>query len=802
MENNPNIKLSAPEKEFKLLSEKSFDFIGLFIKYLSFWKWFVVSLVFFIAIAIVYAKYSLPIYNIETAVLFQDSQKGSGSSAMDAFDGMGLITQRSNVDNEMEMIASSLIAEKVVRELEIYTSYTRLEYFMNFIKYKKEVLYANESPIHITLSEEMLNNIDKGIVLEVLAKPNGALEFSGVHLDKDFTVKSTLNDSIVVFPFGEVFLNKTTFIPNKEMLIEVVIKHPLKVADQFISGLKMEVTSKSSSVVELTLKSGNAKGARDFLEQLVEVYNREMLNDQLKLADKTSQIIDSHLVLLSDELSDVDSQAEDYKQSQGITDIANQSHLYSLQSSGLEQRRLDVETQLSIVSDLYSFVQNQQPSDQLLPANSGVSSQSLNSMIAAYNSLVLEKTKLSRVASSSNQAMIDLSNQIESMYRSVRSSLQNEKNNLQIALSDLSEQLGVDRARLRAVPRQQRIFSDITRQQGVKEELFLFLLQKKEEKYMNMATAEPNSKLIDYVRIKGVVSPNKMLILLVAIFFGVIIPIILIKIKELLRYQIGHKHELSEISNVPILGEIPKTIEASKEVIKEDGTDSFTEKIRLLRANLLFIIDSGDRKVINMVSSISGEGKTFLTINLAASLAMLEKRVLIIELDIRRPKFGFYLDVSTEDGITMYLSGHQSASELIKPTGIHPNLFMINAGPIPPNPNELLAKSKLDELINNLREQFDYILIDTAPVGLVSDSLMLNRIADINLYVVRANYTPKKNIEDATLIHNEGRLKNMYFILNSVDYSKRSYRYDYGKKYGYGYSQKKGAAYGYKMDKD
>ncbi len=271
MENNTNIKPYNPEKEFKLLSEKSFDFIGLFVKYLSFWKWFIISLVVFIAIAVVYIKYSLPIYKIETAVLFQDSQKGSGSSAMDAFDGMGLITQRSNVDNEMEMIASSLIADKVVRELESYTSYTRLEHFLNFIKYKKEVLYAGDSPIRVTLPDKMLNDIEDDIVLEVLAKPNGTFEFSGKHLDKAFTVKSSLKDSLVVLPFGEISVAKTTVIPEEDMLLEVVIKHPLKVADQFTGGLKMEVTSKSSSVVMLSLSSNNARGGKDFLEHLIEV---------------------------------------------------------------------------------------------------------------------------------------------------------------------------------------------------------------------------------------------------------------------------------------------------------------------------------------------------------------------------------------------------------------------------------------------------------------------------------------------------------------------------------------------------
>lgn len=801
MGNKATMKLTKSEEEFKLLSEKSFDFIGLFIKYLSFWKWFVISLIICTAIAVIYVKFSLPVYKIETSVLFQDSQKGSGSSTTPAFDGMGLITQTSNVENEMEMLGSSLIADKVVRELENYTSYTQLGSFLNIIKYKKEILYGNQSPIHVTLSDAMLDQIgEKPIVFEVLLRPNGIYEFSGKHLDKSYTIKSSLADSdAIMFPFGEVHAVKTGFTPKEEMLLEVVIQPPLNVADQFINSLEMEVTSKTSSVVTLSLNSRNALEGKEFMEHLVEVYNREMLSEQLNLADKTSQIIDTHLSQLSDELSTVDSQAEDYKQSQGITDIANQSHLYNVQTSGIEQRKMDIETQLAIVSDLFNFVQNQDPSDQLLPANSGISSESLNSMITSYNNLVMEKTKLSRVASSSNQAMIDLSNQIESMYRSVRSSLQNEKSNLQIALRDLSGQLNVDRARLRAVPRQQRVYSDITRQQGVKESLFLFLLQKKEEKYMNMATAEPNAKLIDYVRILGIVTPNKILSFLIAVALGLLVPIIIIRIKELMRYQIGHKQELAEISNVPLLGEIPKILETSKMVIKEDDNDGFTEMVRLLRTNLLFVIDSVDKKVINMVSSISGEGKTFVAINLATSLSLLDKKVLIIELDIRKPKFGLYFDVPDKGGMTMFLSGHQTADKLIKPSGIHPNLFMINAGPIAPNPNELLAKPSLDELIKDLRKQFDFIIIDTAPVGLVSDSLILNRIADINLYIVRADYTPKRNIEDATTIYNEEKLKNMYFILNSVDFSKRNYRYGYGKRYGYGYSLKKGSAYGYKL---
>lgn len=799
MGKNTIMKLSKREEEFKLLSEKPFDFIGLFIKYFSYWKWFLVSIFICISIAVVYVKFSLPTYKIQTSVLFKDSQKGSGSTSAHAFEGMGLVSQKNNVENEMEMLGSSLIAEKVIRELDNYASYTELGSLFNILSYQRRVLYGNQSPIHVTASDAVLDMMESAIVFEVLVSSSGLFEFTGVHLNKSYTIKSSLADSLIMFPFGELNIVRTDFTPKEEMLIEVVIHHPKALADQYANSLKMELTSKTSAVVDLSLTWRHDIEGKEFLQNLIEVYNKNMLDEQINIADQTSRVIDNHLSQLSDELSEVDSQAEDYKQSQGITNIAAQSELYNVQTSGIEQRLLDVETQLSIVSDLNNFLMNNEAGSQLIPANTGITNPSLSSMIADYNRLVMEKTKLSRVASSSNQAMIDLTNQIESMYKSVSSSLQNELRNIRTSQRDLSEQLNIDKARLRAAPRHERIYSDIKRQQGVKESLFLFLLQKKEEKYMNMATVEPSAKLIDFVRILGVVSPSKLISLLIAIIVGGIVPIILIWIKEIMRYQISHKQELLEISNVPLLGEVPKTLETNRVLIEEDGNDGFTEMVRLLRANLLFVIDSVDKKVINMVSSISGEGKTFLTINLATSLAMLDKKVLIIELDVRKPKLGLYLDIENNNaGMTMYLSGHLDADKLVKPTGLHPKLSMINAGPVAPNPNELLAKPILDQLINDLRGQYDYILIDTAPVGLVSDSLILNRLADVNLFVVRADYTPKKNIEDATIMYNENKLKNMYFILNSVDYSKHTYRYGYGRKYGYGYSLKKEIPYGYK----
>jgi capsular exopolysaccharide synthesis family protein len=432
----------------------------------------------------------------------------------------------------------------------------------------------------------------------------------------------------------------------------------------------------------------------------------------------------------------------------------------------------------------------------LLPAGLRIESSNLNQLISDYNTLLLDRKRLSRTATAKNQAMIDITDQVDAMFNAVQQSVNNEKRNLQISLQDLTRKDRENSSRIKAVPRQEREYTEISRQQSIKSQLYLYLLQKKEENALSMTVVVPKAKFIDYPRSNGApVSPKRSLIYLLALVLGFILPALGIYIRDLLRYQVENKEELQKISEVPILGEVPKSEQPGNIVIHEHATDGFTEMFRLLRTNLMFVLNSPDKKVINVISSIGGEGKTFITINLAISLALLNKKVLMIGLDLRKPKMGDYIGLDNKTGISLYLSGHLDRTKLIRPSGIRPNLSVITAGPIPPNPNELLTMPALDELIADCREQFDYIVIDTAPVGAVSDSLLLDRFADVNLYVVRAEYTPKKNIYDANDIYKQKNLNNMYFVLNASDMHKSSYtyRYGYGKKYGYGY----GYGYGY-----
>ena len=797
--------------------EQPIDFLGIFIKYISYWKWFLVSFVVFAGLGVVYLKFALPDYEATTSVLLKDDQKGGGTEEMNAFKELGLFTQKNNVDNELEELKTSTLSEQVVNELGIYATYTEIGEIpltamlginaknSKFGTYYERVLYGPECPVLVRLPDTVLQDMNKGIEFEILIHPYGEYDFSGTYENQKYNIKASISDHQVILPFGKLYLTRGKYKPTEDMRIDVVLVSPIAKAVELMGQMKMDLTSKTTSVVDISLKASNVRLGKDFLNKLIEVYNREDMNDQTAMANKTAQFIDDRLMTLTRELGDVESQVENYKQAQGLTDIKSESDMFIQQTGDFSQKRMEVETQLAIVSDLDNYMQRKENRYQLIPASTGIKSEGLNELIANYNKLLLQKNRLSRIASGTNQAMIDLTSQIESMFNTVQSSVRNERNNLQIAERDLASKNNENAARIRAIPRQEKEYTEIKRQQGVKEALFLFLLQKKEEKYLNMSLVEPIAKIIDNVHgSSDPVSPKKSMILLMSLVIGIIIPVISIKIRELLRYQIENKEELEEISIVPVLGEIPKTKKGGNVIIQENGTDSFTELIRLIRTNLLFVLDTPDKKVINMVSSVSGEGKTFVTINLAMSLAMLDKKVLIIGLDIRKPKLAAYLNIDNSTGITMYLSGHMGKEKLIMHSGIHPNLSVISSGPIPPNPNELIAKPALDKLIAELREQFDYIVIDTAPILVVSDSFSLNRLADVNIYVVRADFTPKKNIEDATNLYKYKKLNNMFFVLNATDMSKNSYRKGYGKKYGYGYGLGRNNAhtYGYGNDDD
>ena len=675
-------------------NEQSIDLLGLFFKYLSYWKWFLASLVVCLGLAVMYLKTTTRIYQVNATVLLKDDKKGGGASDLNTLKDMGLLNVKNNVDNELEILKTSTLWEQVAQEMGIYVNYKEVGTFKNIF------LYGSDNPIFIKLPDAALDTLNSTIKFQVAIRNKEGYEFSGTYHEKDFKVLAALKDSQVILPFGKIYFKNEMSHPTHDMTIDVSINSPEKVAALMLGSMSMDLTSKTTSVVNITLKTSNIKLGIDFLNKLIEVYNREDIQDQNMVASNTAVFIDDRLVSLTRELADVESRVENYKQDQGLTDIKSEADMFIKQTGDFTQKRLDVETQLAIVTDIENYMQKKENRYQLLPASTGIKSESLNKLMTDYNALILEKKRLSRTASGTNQALLDITDQIESMFNSVLSSVRNEKRSWQIAQKDLMQKDNQNNARIKAIPRQEREYTEIKRQQSIKEALYLFLLQKKEENFLTMSVVVPKGKIIDKARCNGApVSPKKDIILLLALMLGFILPIVVITVRNLLRFQIENKEELEKISIVPILGEIAKSDQTGNIIIRENSTNRFTEMFRLLRTNLLFVLGDPDQKVINVISSIGGEGKTFICINLALSLALLDKKVLIIGLDVRKPKLGEYIGMDNKTGISLYLSGNLDKTELIRPSGIHPNLSIITAGPVPPNPGELMAKPLLDKLI-------------------------------------------------------------------------------------------------------
>jgi tyrosine-protein kinase Etk/Wzc len=763
------------------------DFIQLFFKYICYWKWFVVSMALCLVVAIVYLKTAIQTYQINAKILLKDDQKGGGSAAdnMSAFQNLGLFNIKSNVDNELEILKTSDLVELAVRKLGLYAQYLEIGSF------SEKDLYGKDCPISVRLSDTVLDGLHQTINFEVNVQPSGKYLFTGEYKNQAYSIKATKADSLVVLPFGVLYIASGRYKPIESMDIDVTLKAPSVVAKKMLGQLDLDLTSKTTTVVNMTFRTSNQQRGTDFVNACIEAYNEEDMQDRNMVANNTNTFLNERLSSLGGELSNVEKQVENFKQSEGLTDISSQSQLFIQQTGNYEQQRLEIGTQLSIISDLEAYINKRENRYQLLPAGTGVENANLNILINEYNSQLLERKRLSRIASESNQAMIDLDDQIQALYKTVQYSVSNEKRNLLISEQDIQQRESQNANRIKSIPRQEREYTEISRQQGIQSQLYLFLLQKKEENALSMTAVVPKAKVIDKPSSsESPISPRRNLVLLIFFTLGLLFPLIGLKIRELLRYQIENKEELEKLSEVPILGEVPRKEEQGNIVIREGSKDEFAEMFRLLRTNLMFVLNTPSKKVINVVSSIGGEGKTFITINLAISLALLHKKVLIVSLDLRKPKLSDYIGLDNKTGMSLYLSGHLDRNKLICPSNIHSNLFVITAGPIPPNPNELLAESELDELIAFCKDQFDYIVIDTAPIGAVSDSLILNRLADVNLYIVRADYTPKKNILDATDIFKKQRLNNMYFVLNSSDLRKSAYayRYGYGNKYGYGYN--------------
>ena len=543
---------------------------------------------------------------------------------------------------------------------------------------------------------------------------------------------------------------------------------------------------------------------QDFINQLLEMYNRNTNNDKNEIAQKTAEFIDERISIISKELGSTEADLETFKRDAGITDLTSEAQIALAGNAEYEKKSVENRTQISLVNDLRKYLRGNEY--EVLPSNVGLQDAALIGAIERYNEMLVERKRLLRTSTENNPAIVNLDTSIRAMKANVQATLEGTLQGLMITKSNLDREASRYSRRISNAPGQERAYVSIARQQEIKAGLYLMLLQKREENAIALAATANNAKIIDEAIADDTpVSPKRSMIYLIALVLSVGIPVGIIYLIELTKFKIEGRADVEKLTSVPIIGDIPLTDEKNDKngsiAVFENKNNLMSETFRNIRTNLQFMLDN-DQKVILVTSTVSGEGKSFVSANLAISLSLLGKKVVIVGLDIRKPGLNKVFHLSNkEKGITQYLSNPETdLMELVQPSDINKNLFILPGGAVPPNPTELLARNGLDKAIEILKQNFDYVIMDTAPIGMVTDTLLVGRVADLSVYVCRADYTHKAEYTLINELAIEKKLSKLCTVINGVDLKKRKYGYYYGYgKYGkyYGYGKRYGYGYGY-----
>jgi capsular exopolysaccharide synthesis family protein len=764
-------------------SEQDFQIRAVVDQYASHWKWFVLGVFVSLFGAYLYLRYTVPQYRAATTILVKDEKKGGLSSELSAFADMGIGGGKSNLDNEIEILKSRTLVESTVRKMNLNIA------FVVEGKILSSNLYKN-APILINYLEQRSDFYNKSRSYQFLALAESTFQFEDL-----LGQGNVLEGNKKVFRYGEPIKTKYgTLVLNKSLVspapynddvkpINIVISPLEKVAESYRARLNVAPLSKTSSVVELSLVDPVLQKAEDFLDNLVQNYNEYAAADKNFISENTSKFIANRLALITDELDGVEQNVQNFKNANQVTDIETEAGLFIEGSNEYDKKGIEADIQLNVISSMVDFIKKSKPSD-LLPTN--IVSGEATELIGSYNQLVLDRNRILKSATEVNPTVIKLNEQLASLKSNVASSLSRMQSNLRIQKRDLNNQEGLLNQKIGKIPVQERQFRVIARQQKVKEELYLYLLQKREETAIALAATESVARVVDAAKgSDSPVAPKKNIIYLGALLLGILVPFGVIYLMDLLDTKIKSRLDLEGKTLIPFIGDVP-TSETPSEIIKSESRTSSAEALRIIRTNLEFMltkVPDGQAKTIFLTSTFPKEGKTFVSANLAATFALSGKKVLLIGMDIRNPRLDEYLTLP-DRGFTNYLSSKNLVLEdlIVKYDGFE-DFHVLPAGVIPPNPAELLMNKKVDTLFETLKKQYDYIIVDTAPVSLVTDTLLIAKHADCFIYVARANFLEKRMLNIANTLFKEQKLPNMCLLLNDTDTTK-----GYG--YGYGYGVK------------
>jgi capsular exopolysaccharide synthesis family protein len=758
---------------------ESFDIKAQLYTYLAHWKWFLLAVTVALGIAFLYLRYAVPQYKATATILVKDDKKGGLASELGAFADMGVLSNvKSNVDNEIEIIKSRTLIEHTLQDLGCTTAY--------FAKGRvKMVELYQTSPVNLMVKEAEDTFLKQKKVFTIESTDDRHFRLT----EGDQEIGVFQYDANIKREGATLVVVKTkTFQAEKDFALQVVVQPSLPLAENFQKRLTVGTVGKNTSVIELSIVDPVKEKAVDFLDQLVENYNQDAIDDKKFVSENTSKFIDNRLALITEELQTVEEDVETFKKKNHVTDIVSEAGIFLENASAVEKEKLAVLTQLKVVETMMEYLDTADLTEPI-PVNIITQDQGAASLITQYNQLILERNRYMKSAGSKNAMVVALEGKINSLRENVKASLVQYQASLEIQKADLARQNARVSGKISEIPTQERIFRDIDRKQHVKEALFLYLLQKREETAIALAVTEPNAKVIDKALAATTpVAPKRAIIFLGAFLLGLIVPFGVIYTRDLLDTKVHSRHDITQRTTLPFLGDIPHLPSADL-LVPATSRSATAEALRMVRTNLEFLlteVPEGSAKTIFLTSTFSKEGKTFVSANLASLIAQSEKRVLLIGMDIRNPKLSDYFQLP-QKGLTNYLAKREAtnvADYIVASTEI-PHLDILPSGIIPPNPAELLMGTKVGDMLDSLRTQYDYIIVDTAPVNLVADTLLVGKQADAFVYVARANFLDKRMLELPQKLYTEQKLQNMAIVLNDTD-SKMGYGYGYG--YGYGHA--------------
>ncbi|WLD22818.1 polysaccharide biosynthesis tyrosine autokinase [Flavobacterium dauae] len=741
-------------------------------KYLSHWRWFVLSVFLTLICAVLYLKFTPKSYNVATKILIKDEKSNDLANQLSAFSEMSILGNgKNNIENEIEILKSRTL---------IYNTLDSLNFNIQYLDHSEVVakdLYKS-TPIKLVWNNY---NITEPVTIEINNFEKNSFNVSV----NDEKIGSATFGKLIKSEFGTFIVNSLAPMNEiSEMQINVFPK--MQQAENYQKNLNVAPSSKTSSVIDVSIIEKTPQKAADFLNTLISNYNLAGIKDKRFISENTANFISDRLTLIGTELGDVESQVEGYKKANTLSDIETEVKLYLDKLSSVEKSALENETKINIVNEVINHIAKTKY-DDLVPSGLLASDVSSEGLIQEINQLILEKQRTPS-ATTENPTYIRLEQQIRALKSNLVASLKRNLSSLQIVKNDYKRQESEMQSKLSQVPRQEKEFRIIDRQQKVKEALYLFLLQKREETNITLAATDLNAKVIDKaIATNKPVAPKTMIILLAALILGALIPFIVIYLQNLLDTKIKTRFDITDNSNIPFLGDIP-TSETSEQLMELSSRSSAAEAIRIVRTNLDFILSDKNEdecKVIFLTSTISGEGKTFVSANLAATFSLSGKKVLLMGLDLRNPKIYEYVKVNPL-GVSNYITSNgKSLNDYIIPVEGYKNFDVLSSGSIPPNPTEILMTKKIKDIFDELKTQYDYIIVDTAPVSLVTDTLLVSKYADATIYVVRANKIDKEMLRIPNELYKENKLNKLTLVLNDSDVTK-----GYGYGYGYGYGSK------------